>query len=76
VIQYLGTVVEVGYRLDLLVEDVVVVELKAVSKTTEVHEAQLLSHLKMGRKPVGLLINLHVIHLRHGIKRLVNNYSH
>ena len=74
-IHYLGLIVEVGYRLDILVEDVVIVEVKAVSKAHEVHEQQLLSHLTMGRKSVGLLINFHVTHLRNGIKRMVNNYK-
>ena len=74
-IHYLGLILEVGYRLDILVEDVVVVEVKAVSQTKEVHEQQLLSHLTMGRKSVGLLINFHVPHLRQGIKRMVNNYK-
>ena len=73
-IRYCGLIVEVGYRLDILVEDVVIVEVKAVSKANEVHEQQLLSHLKMGSKAVGLLINFHVSHLRDGIKRMVNNY--
>lgn len=72
---YLGLIVEVGYRLDVLVEELVIVEVKAVSKAKEVHEQQLLSHLKMSRKSVGLLINFHVTHLRHGIKRMVNNYK-
>lgn len=74
-IRYSGLTFEVGYRLDILVEDVVVVEVKAVSKAKEVQEQQLLSHLTMGRKSVGLLINFHVTHLRHGIKRMVNNYK-
>jgi GxxExxY protein len=74
-IRYLGLIVEVGYRLDILVEDLVVVEVKAISKPKEVHEQQLLSHLTMGHKSVGLLINFHVTHLRHGIKRMVNNYK-
>ena len=74
-ITYFGVVIHVGYRLDLQVEDRVIVELKAVSRTTETHEAQLLSHLNMGRKSVGLLINFHVRHLRHGIKRMVNNFK-
>lgn len=50
-------------------------EVKAVSKAKEVHEQQLLSHLEMSRKSVGLLINFHVTHLRNGIKRMVNNYK-
>lgn len=73
-ITYQGVVVDVGYRIDLLVEETVIVELKAVSRTTPVHESQLLSHLRLSGKQVGLLINFHVAHLRHGIKRMVNNY--
>jgi GxxExxY protein len=49
--------------LDLLVEDVVVVELKVVKKLHSIHEAQLLSYLKLSGRPVGLLINFHVVHL-------------
>ena len=74
-ISYLGLIVEVGYRLDILVEGLVIVEVKAVSKKKEVHEQQLLSHLRMSRKSVGLLINFHVTHLRNGIKRIVNNHK-
>jgi hypothetical protein len=58
-----------------LVEDVVIVKTKALSRMTENHEAQLLSHLRLSRRTVGLLINFHVRHLRHGIKRMVNNYK-
>jgi GxxExxY protein len=65
---------EVGYRLDVLVEDCVIVELKAVEKVLPVHEAQLLSHLKVSGIHLGLLINFKVPHLRDGIKRLVNNF--
>lgn len=67
-----GVRIEVGYRIDLLVEDIVVVEVKAVQKLLPIHLAQLLSYLKLGGLPVGLLINFHVAHLRHGIKRMVN----
>ena len=70
-IQYNHTQVDVGYRVDLLVEDLVVVELKSVQRIVPVHEAQLLSYLKLSKKPVGLLINFNVVHLRHGIKRKV-----
>ena len=73
-ITYLGLTIETAYRIDILVEDTVIVETKAVSRMTEVHEAQLLSYLRLRRRTVGLLINFHVRHLRHGIKRLVNNY--
>jgi GxxExxY protein len=71
---YDGLRLDVGYRLDMLVEEAVIVDLKAVTKTAPVHEAQLLSYLKLSDRRVGLLINFHVLHLRDGIKRLVNNY--
>ena len=69
---YDGTKIDVGYRIDMLVEDSVVVELKTVSKVLRVHEAQLLSYLKLGGYSVGLLINFHVDRLRDGIKRMIN----
>src|SRR5262245_32701352 len=62
---------DVVYRVDLLVEDLVIVELKAVDRIIPVHEAQLLSYLKLSRRPVGLLINFNVVHLRDGIHRKV-----
>ena len=65
---------DIGYRLDILVEDCVIVELKAVEKLLPVHEAQLLSHLKVSGLHLGLLINFKVPHLKDGIKRLVNNF--
>ena len=66
---------EGGYKIDLLVENVVVVELKVVDKILDIHKAQLLSYLKLADKRVGLLINFNVVHLRDGIRRLVNNYQ-
>ena len=72
---YRGLTIPTAYRMDLLVEDVVIVETKALSRMTENHEAQLLSHLRLSRRTVGLLINFHARHLRHGIKRMVNNYK-
>lgn len=71
-IHYQGVNIELGYRIDLLVEDTVVVELKAVAKLLPIHEAQLLSYIKLGNLPVGLLINFHALHLKDGIRRLVN----
>jgi GxxExxY protein len=68
-------VIDAGYRVDLLVDDTVIVEIKATSRLTEVHESQLLSYLRLSGSNVGLLINFHVRHLRHGIKRMVNNYQ-
>ena len=64
-----------AFRIDLLVEDLVVVELKAVDVVMPVHKKQLLTYLKLTGKPVGLLINFNSILLKDGIERLVNNYS-
>lgn len=63
---------EEGYRIDLLVGSAVVVELKAVARLDDVHEAQLLSYLRLSGCEVGLLINFHVRHLREGIRRVIN----
>ncbi len=66
---------ECGFRIDLLVEDKVVVELKAIEALNDVHMAQILTYLKLSNNEVGLLINFNVARLKHGIKRVVNNYS-
>jgi len=63
---------EVGYRLDLLVEDLVVVEIKAVQEFHPIHEAQLLSYLRLADKKVGLILNFHERWMKDGIKRMVN----
>ena len=64
-----------GYRLDFLVEDVVIVELKAVDSLSPIHVAQLLSYLKLSGHTVGLLINFNTTVLKKGIRRLVNNFT-
>ena len=69
---YDGEVMELGYRIDLVVEDLVIVELKCVECFNPVHEAQLFSYLRLSGKKVGLLVNFHVAHLRDGIKRMVD----
>ena len=61
-----------AYRLDMLVENAVIVELKSVKKLQPIHEAQMLSYLKLSGHRLGLLINFNVLHLRHGVKRMVN----
>ena len=71
-IVYDGLKIDIGFRLDLLVESLVVVESKTVTKLTLVHQAQLLSHLRLLQKSTGLLINFHVSRLKHGIKRVAN----
>lgn len=63
-----------GYRLDILVEDKVIVEIKSISRFEAIHEAQLLSYLKLSDCRVGLLINFNVQVLKNGIKRVVNNF--
>jgi len=71
-VSYDGTRIDVGYRIDLLVEDSVIVELKAGDGLLPIHQAQLLSYLKLSGKKLGLLINFNEIHLKSGIKRIVN----
>lgn len=72
-VYYDGIVIEGGYRIDILVEDLVIVEIKAVEATLPVHYSLLLSYLKLSGKPVGLLINFNKTHLREGIRRIANS---
>lgn len=65
--------IDAGYRIDLLIEDRVIVELKAVERILPIHKAQLLSYLKLSNTRVGLLLNFNVLHLKDGITRVVNN---
>jgi GxxExxY protein len=62
-----------GYRIDLIVEDKIIVELKCVETLLPIHKAQLLTYLRLANKPLGLLLNFNVVHLRDGIKRILNN---
>lgn len=71
-IHYDGICIDIGYRIDVFVNETVIVELKAASRLTAVYEAQLLSYLRLSHKPVGLLINFHELHLKDGIKRMIN----
>lgn len=70
-VEYKGTLLDAGYCIDMLVEDEVVVELKAVEKVLPVHEAQLMTYLRLSGKRVGLLINFNVPVLKDGILRRV-----
>ena len=63
-----------GYRIDLLVNELVIVEVKAVNAIAPIHHAQLTSYLKLSGCRVGLLINFNVVLLKDGIKRVVNNF--
>lgn len=71
-IQYEEVKLNVGYRIDILVENKVVIELKAVEKLTDIHLAQTLTYLKLGHFKLGLLINFNVPLLKQGIRRVVN----
>ena len=72
---YRGVKLDAGYRLDLVAQDSVIVEIKAVDSMTPVHRAQVLSYLKLSGLTVGLLINFNVKLLKQGIRRIVNNFS-
>ncbi len=72
-VRYDGETLDAGYRADLLVESVVLVELKSVETVLPIHKAQLLSYLRLSENEVGLLINFNVEHLKDGIKRVINS---
>jgi GxxExxY protein len=71
-IVYKNVVLEHGYRIDLLVENKIVVEIKAAEAFTDVHMAQVLTYLRLGNFRLGLLINFHVSLLKNGLKRIIN----
>ena len=73
-VHYKEVRLDCGYRMDLVVERIVVVEIKAVERIIPVHEAQLLSYLKLANFRVGLLMNFHTPVLKSGLKRIVNNF--
>jgi GxxExxY protein len=71
---YKGVSLDCGYRLDLVVENSVIVEIKAVDQLAPIHDAQLLSYFRISGKRVGLLINFHTRMLKDGLKRIVNEF--
>jgi len=71
-IQYEGVTLDAGYRLDLLICEKVVVEIKAVERMLPLYAAQLLTYLKLGEYKLGLLLNFNTVHLRDGIRRVAN----
>jgi GxxExxY protein len=73
-LKYKKVELDCGYKLDLVVEDAIIVEIKAVDQLLPIHDAQLLSYLRISGKSVGLLINFHVRVLKHGLKRIVNEF--
>ncbi len=74
-VAYKTVKLECGYRMDLVVDDSVIVEVKAVDELAPIHEAQLLSYLRLSGIHVGLLLNFHARVLKDGIKRLVNEFA-
>ena len=68
---YGQTKLEIGFRIDLLVENTVIVEIKSVEAIAPVHRAQVLTYLRLSGKPIGLLINFNEVHLKDGISRFV-----
>lgn len=71
-ITYKEIVLDHGYRIDLVVENQLVLELKTVEELTDVHQAQILTYLKLGNYPIGLLINFHSKILKNGLRRFAN----
>ncbi|MCW5838826.1 MAG: GxxExxY protein [Anaerolineales bacterium] len=71
-VKYKDVKLEAGYRMDLLVEGLVIVETKTVERIQAIHEAQLLTYLKLTDLWLGLLLNFNVLFLKHGIRRVVN----
>ncbi|MBX7171730.1 MAG: GxxExxY protein [Pyrinomonadaceae bacterium] len=71
-VYYDGIKLEAGYKIDVLIEDKVIVELKAVERILPIHEAQILTYLKLANKKIGLLINFNVKVLKDGITRKIN----
>ncbi len=65
---------ECGYRLDLIVEELIIIEIKAVDSILPIHEAQLLSYLRMMDKRVGLILNFHSSIMKYGVRRIVNKF--
>ncbi len=74
-LKYKNLAFDTGYRLDLLVENIVIIEVKAVEVLAPVHYSQLITYLKLYNKPVGLLMNYNSKHLKDGLHRLVNNFK-
>jgi len=70
-VEYKGAKLDCGYRVDLVVDETVLVEIKAIDSLLPIHDAQLLSYLKLGGWKIGLLVNFNVERLKHGIRRRV-----
>ena len=73
-VYYDGVEIEVGYRLDLLVNNAIIIELKAVEHTLPIHQAQLITYLRLSGKTLGFLINFNVPLIKDGIRRIANHH--
>lgn len=71
-VSYKGLLLEAGYRIDILVEEKVIIEVKAVDKLAEIHTAQILTYLKLTKLKLGLVINFNTVKVIEGLKRVVN----
>jgi GxxExxY protein len=74
-IYYDGLIIDAGYRIDLLIGDSIIIELKAVEQLLPVHQAQLLTYLKLSQKSLGFLINFNVPLIKDGIRRIANQFK-
>lgn len=70
---YKDVKLDIGYRIDLMVEDKIIIELKAVEEICDIHLAQVLTYLKLSNCKLGLLINFNTLLFKHGVRRVVNN---
>ena len=73
-IKFDGLIIDAAFRVDLLIENTVVVEIKSIEQLTKVHAKQLLTYLRLMEQPVGLLLNFSGLTMKEGIRRLVNDY--
>jgi GxxExxY protein len=74
-VEYDGLRIDAGYRIDLLVNDAVIIELKAVAELSPIHQAQLTTYLKLSKKSLGFLINFNVPLIKNGIRRIANQFQ-
>ena len=72
-VEYKGASLDCGYRLDVVVQDIVIIEIKSVESLLPIHQAQLLTYLKLSARKLGMLLNFNVPVMRQGIKRIVHN---
>ena len=70
-VEYKGIKLDCGYRVDLFIDNEIIVELKSVDKVLPIHQAQLLTYMKLSGISIGLLMNFNVKYIKHGIKRMV-----